>query len=301
LSISSCAISAASAIASITLFVENELHFNTFFKQMTKRASKENAKDRKSSEDMGDDSKPPPQKRKRDETILWIKDDTLPSDSADSAEIKNDSQPDEEEDEYEPDESDFIEYLMDKYVTKNGKERNKNKYNTRSQSKKFSEKIPIELTKKEKDYYMRQPVNRRKELLNLMEKMSSLSITEGEVPHKFKILELPISDYIKSIVIKKISAVDEMGPEAGESYKLRTWIDAFLRIPFGKAIPLPVSIDDGRKKCTEFMIEARKIMDKSIYGMVPAKTQILQILAQLIVNPNSVGNVIALQLSLIHI
>jgi hypothetical protein len=138
---------------------------------MTKRASKENAKDRKSSEDMGDDSKPPPHKRKRDETILWIKDDTLPSDSAESAEIKNDSQPDEEEDEYEPDESDFIEYLMDKYVTKNGKESNKNKYNTRSQSKKFSEKIPIELTKKEKDYYMRQPVNRRKELLNLMEKM----------------------------------------------------------------------------------------------------------------------------------
>jgi ATP-dependent Lon protease len=275
--------------------VENELHFNTFFNQMTKRASKENAKDRKCSEDMDDGSKPPPNKRKRDETILWIKDDTLPSDSAESAEIKNDSQPDEEEEEYETDEPDFIEYLMDKYVTKNAKGNNKNTYNTRSQSKKVYEKIPIELTKKEKDYYMRQPVDRRKELLNLMEKMSSLSITEGDVPHKFKILELPISDYIKSIVIKKISAVDEMGPEAGESYKLRTWIDAFLRIPFGKAIPLPVSIDDGRKKCTEFMIDARKIMDKSIYGMVPAKTQILQILAQLIVNPNSVGNVIALQ------
>ena len=269
---------------------------------MTKRASKENAKDRKCSEDMGDDTKPavpPNTKRRREDTTLWIKDDTLPSDSAESAEPKSESQPDgddeDDDEEYEPDEPDFIEYLMDKYVDKKGKGKYKRNYTTRAQTKKVAESIPIELTKKEKDYYMNQPEKKRKELFQLMEKMSSLAITEGEVPHKFKILELPISDYIKSIVIKKISAVEEMGPEAGESYKLRTWIDAFLRIPFGKAIPLPVSIDDGRKKCTEFMIEARKIMDTSIYGMVPAKTQILQILAQLIVNPNSVGNVIALQ------
>ena len=267
---------------------------------MTKRASKENAKDRKCSEDMGDDTKPPPNKRKRDDTTLWIKDDTLSSDSTDSAEVKVESQPDaddedEDDEEYDPDEPDFIEYLMNKYVDKKDIKKQKRTYTTRAQTKKVAESIPIELTKKEKDYYMNQPEKKRKELFQLMEKMSSLAITEGEVPHKFKILELPISDYIKSIVIKKISAVEEMGSEAGESYKLRTWIDAFLRIPFGKAIPLPVTIDDGRKKCTEFMIEARKIMDTSIYGMVPAKTQILQILAQLIVNPNSVGNVIALQ------
>jgi ATP-dependent Lon protease len=43
------------------------------------------------------------------------------------------------------------------------------------------------------------------------------------------------------------------------------------------------------------MTEARRTMDKHIYGMVPAKTQILQIIAQLVVNPKSVGNVIALQ------
>jgi ATP-dependent Lon protease len=279
-------------------------------KQMTKRSSRENAKDRKCSEDMGD--KPPPKKRKRDDhsKTMWIKDDTLPTSDSSTEDNKpvillnihidktqtseDDDDDDEEYEESEP-EPDFLQYLMDKYVDKNGGD---NRPKTRSQTraeKKDTYNIPNGLTKKEMIYFKSQPETKRKELCMLMERMSSLSLTEGDVPHKFKVLELPISDYVKSTVIKKISAVEEMGPESGESYKLRTWIDAFLRIPFGKIVPLPVRIDDGRAKCTEFMMEARKIMDDSIYGMVPAKTQILQILAQLLVNPNSVGNVIALQ------
>ena len=277
---------------------------------MTKRSSKENAKDRKCSADMDDGSKPPPNKRTRDSTkdTLWINDDTLPTDSSEEAKkptillnihigSKSDEEDEDEDEDYVEEEQngqDFIEYLMDKYVGNKGPT---TRSQTRSQtSKKEPEgRIPISLTKKELAYYKSQPDSKRKELLGLMEKMSSLTLTEGEVPHKFKVLELPISDYVKSTVIKKISAVEEMGPEAGESYKLRTWIDAFLRIPFGKTIPLPVKVEDGRQKCTEFMLEARTTMDKSIYGMVPAKTQIMQILAQLLVNPNSVGNVIALQ------
>jgi ATP-dependent Lon protease len=279
-------------------------------KQMTKRSSKENPKDRKCSEDMGD--KPPPKKRKRDDDskTMWINDDTLPTDSSAEDTTKptillnihiskntpssNEEDDDEEEDEdYEPnDEPDFIQYLMDKYVD------DENRPQTRSQTQKKKEredKVPLTLTKKESAYYKSQPVEKRKELLDIMKRMSSLSMSEGEVPHKFRVLELPVSDYVKSTVIKKISAVEEMGPESGEAYKLRTWIDAFLRVPFGKTVPLPVKIEDGRQKCTDFMLEARSTMDKSIYGMVPAKTQIMQILAQLLVNPNSVGNVIALQ------
>jgi ATP-dependent Lon protease len=99
---------------------------------------------------------------------------------------------------------------------------------------------------------------------------------------------------MKSNVIKKLTAMTEMGPDSGESHKLKTWIDGFLRIPFGKTIPLPITFDDGIEKRTEFMVNARKDMDKAIYGMVPAKTQIIQTIAQLIVNPDSVGNVFSL-------
>jgi ATP-dependent Lon protease len=153
----------------------------------------------------------------------------------------------------------------------------------------------MQLSKSEIEYYNNQSAERKNSLRNLMTKMTALTMSEGDIPHKFRVLELPISDYIKSNVLKKITAVEEMGPDSGESYKLRNWIDAFLKVPFGKVVPLPVTLDHGPIMCNAFMTEARRTMDKHIYGMVPAKTQILQILAQLIVNPKSVGNVIALQ------
>lgn len=295
---------------------------------MTKRSSKESARDRKCSADMLDDSgKPPPAKRGKkdnsggggDKDTLWIKDDTLDTTSSSNEdevtvkpeihiyihaqekestseeyepEEEEEAEEDEEEDDQPP--SDFLEYIMDKYSKKQPGAGPR----TRSQAgpkKAPEEKPPLQLSKAESNYYKNQSPERKCQLMALMKKMTSLSIAEDEVPHKFKVLELPISDYIKSNVIKKISAVEEMGPDSGEAYKLRTWIDAFLRIPFGKIVPLPVSMSDGAIKCRDFMSDARKIMDKSIYGMVPAKTQILQILAQLIVNPSSVGNVIALQ------
>jgi ATP-dependent Lon protease len=261
---------------------------------MTKRASKENPRDRKGSADMVD---PPPQKRKKlsSDDTLWIKDDTLDSSEEERPSITvptSDESYEEEEEEDDDDEdlppSDFVDYLMSKYAVKGP--------TTRSQNKKSaSEKLPMQLTKAEIEYYNKQPQSRQDSLKGLMKKMTEMNIGEGEVPHKFRVLELPVSDYIKSTVIKKIAAVEEMGMENGEAYKLRSWVDAFLRIPFGKIVPLPVTLEHGPLMCNAFMTDARRIMDKHIYGMNPAKTQILQILAQLIVNPKSVGNVIALQ------
>jgi len=282
---------------------------------MVKRAGKECPRNRKGSADMQDDSnKPPPPKKPRITTddTTWVKDDTLESSSSSSSEeqqvpitlnihIHGNIDPDDEEEEEEEEEveddteevNEFVEYLMSKYVPKEDEP----KHRTRSAAKRKEqdEKIPIQLTKKELEYYKTQPKEKQTELFQLMKRMSTLSLTDGDVPPKFKVLELPIPDYVKSNVIKKITAVEEMGSDSGESYKLRSWVDAFLRIPFGKIIPLPVTLADGEIKCTEFMVNARKTMDKSIYGMLPAKMQIMQILAQLIVNPNSVGNVIALQ------
>jgi ATP-dependent Lon protease len=68
-----------------------------------------------------------------------------------------------------------------------------------------------------------------------------------------------------------------------------------MRIPFGNTVPLPVKMDDGPAPCAKFLSETRESLDKAVYGMMPAKTQIMQILAQWIANPGSVGNVIALK------
>jgi ATP-dependent Lon protease len=285
---------------------------------MGKRTQKESPRSNNQPGNTNNDGEPPTKRPKLlsdDGDTQWIKDDTLEqssnsSSSSESAEdvqvpitlnihihgniqVEEGEDEEEEEDDDEEEANEFIEYLMNKYVPK--EEESKHRTRSSVKRKEQDEKIPIQLTKKELEYYKAQPKEKQTELFQLMKRMSSLTLTDGDIPPKFKVLELPIPEYVKSNVIKKITAVEEMGVDSGESYKLRSWIDAFLRIPFGKIIPLPVSIEDGQQKCTQFMMNARKTMDKSIYGMLPAKMQIMQILAQLIVNPNSVGNVIALQ------
>lgn len=159
-------------------------------------------------------------------------------------------------------------------------------------SKKDSLSPHLDLNEDEHDYF--DALSRAKKR-DLNEKMKALSkiVKAGDVPPKFRVLELPIADQVKADVIKKLDILEEM--DCGESYKLQNWVDQFLRIPFGQNIPLPVKMTDGHPKCATFLKNARKTMDDAVYGMAPAKTQIMQVLAQWIANPDSVGNVVALK------
>jgi hypothetical protein len=263
---------------------------------MVKRASRENARDRKCSEDMSDSDKKPKKRSRynlRDKGTVWVDDDTLneeppiilvvPAEDSDSEEEEEEwGGEDEDDEDYDPDEEEgeFIQYLLDKYVSTPS---NKGVFPPEKASKnktKKEEALPIKLNKQEEAYFKSQPAAKRKTLIEMMNRVSSMSLEDGIIPNKFKVLELPISDYVKANVIKKIDILESMGCDGSESYKLRTWIDGFLRIPFGKTVPLPVKFEEGTKRCSSFMVDSRKQMDKSIYGMPQAKTQIMQIMAQ---------------------
>lgn len=270
---------------------------------MAKRKSRENARDRKCSADLSDDGKPLPKKHKKidsDSDTTWVDDDTLQNElpaveqqapiylniHIHEAGAPEESEEEDEEIELTEDDEEPVRYRSSGIFTE-----------TRSRAKKSKKEsgMPLKLTANEQSYYNLLPKNQKKDLLDVMKRISTLVLDDGIIPYKFKILNLPISDYTKSNVIKKIMALSEMPADSGESYKLKTWVDGFLKVPFGKTIPLPVKLEDGISKCTEFITTARKNMNKSVYGMVPAKTQILQTISQWIVNPDSVGNVIALQ------
>ncbi len=85
-----------------------------------------------------------------------------------------------------------------------------------------------------------------------------------------------------------------MEPGSGEFYKIKNWVDTFMRIPFGKNEGLPISIEDGVEKCHDFMENAQKILNEAVYGLNDAKMQIMQMLGQLIINPKSIGTAIAI-------
>ena len=86
----------------------------------------------------------------------------------------------------------------------------------------------------------------------------------------------------------------QMDPAAGEYYKIKQWVEAFMRIPFANTINLPIKMADGQELCQNFMENARDQLDACVYGLQDAKMQILQIVGQLISNPQSVGTAIAI-------
>ena len=164
----------------------------------------------------------------------------------------------------------------------------------KEKEKKDKDEPPIRLSRRESDYFEGLTKQARKGALKKMKVVSDL-LGESEIPYKFRVLDIDMPAKVQCEIIRKVDAMNRMGSENGESQKLRNWIDGVLRIPFGKNVPLPVTIKDGPEKCSLFLKNARAKMDKATYGMVSAKTQILQILAQWISNPTSVGNVIAMR------
>ena len=181
----------------------------------------------------------------------------------------------------------FLGYLMNKYVPRGKPAKPSSKDTT-------SEEPALSLNDEEHEYFDDLPKSKQRKLNKQMKQISSL-LSEGDVPHKFRVLELPVADSVKASVIKKLDTLAEMEDAGADAYKLRTWVDGFLRLPFGQTIPLPVKLDDGAKPCSEFLAATRKTLDTAVYGMQGAKTQIMQVLAQWISNPQSVGNVIALK------
>lgn len=113
-------------------------------------------------------------------------------------------------------------------------------------------------------------------------------------PYRMTLLEADIPIHLKGTALKKINTLKYMEPGSGEYYKIKHWVDNFMRIPFGKYENLPLSINDGVEKCHEFMEMSKKTLDEAVYGLNDAKMQIMQMLGQLISNPGALGTAIAI-------
>ena len=120
-------------------------------------------------------------------------------------------------------------------------------------------------------------------------------IIKIEKPYRLSLLEADIPVLFKGAAMKKVNMMRYMDPGNGEYYKLKNWVDTFMRVPFGKYVSLPINITDGVEKCHDFMETAQKTLDSAVYGLNDAKMQIMQMLGQLITNPKALGTAIAIQ------
>ena len=120
--------------------------------------------------------------------------------------------------------------------------------------------------------------------VSTVEKPYRIHLLESEIPHVFKISAL-----------KKLSMMENMDPSIGEYFKLKNWIDTFMRIPFNKFNNLSFSINDGIEKCNTYMESSIATLDSAVYGLHDAKMQIMQLIGQWIVNPDAIGSAIAIK------
>ena len=119
-------------------------------------------------------------------------------------------------------------------------------------------------------------------------------LTRIEKPYRMTLLESNMPILFKAAAMKKINLLRYMEPGSGEFYKIKNWVDTFMRMPFDKYLSLPISIEDGVDKCHAFMENSQKILNEAVYGLNDAKMQIMQMLGLLITNPRAIGTTIAI-------
>jgi len=134
------------------------------------------------------------------------------------------------------------------------------------------------------------------EQCNIIKELEEVDkITKIEKPYRLTLLESNIPTQYKSSALRKINQLRFMEPGSGEYYKIKNWVDTFMQIPFGVRKDLPITIDNGVESCHEFIENAKSHLDSVVYGLNDAKLQIMQMLGQFIVNPDSIGTAIAIQ------
>ena len=100
-------------------------------------------------------------------------------------------------------------------------------------------------------------INEQKNILTEIEQINK--IISVDKPYRITLLESSIPVEFKASAMKKINMLKYMEPGGGEFYKIKNWIDTFMKIPFGQYKSLPVSRDDGVEKCHGFMENAKNI------------------------------------------
>jgi ATP-dependent Lon protease len=141
-------------------------------------------------------------------------------------------------------------------------------------------------------FYEKLDKNEQKKIIKELREINK--ITRIEKPHRITLLESNIPVQFKGVAMKKINSLRYMEPGSGEFYKIKNWVDTFMRIPFGKNEGLPICIEDGVEKCHAFMENAQKTLNNAVYGLNDAKMQIMQMLGQLLTNPKAIGTAIAI-------
>jgi ATP-dependent Lon protease len=146
----------------------------------------------------------------------------------------------------------------------------------------------------EMDYFKKKLSNKEQhKIMNDLKEINNH--VNVDKPYRLALLESKIPTKYKAIVLQKLNMLRSMDTHDSEYFKLKNWVDLFMRIPFGKYSVLDVNMAHGLDACQGFMENAMKILNECAYGLNDAKMQILQMIGQWIANPSAMGTAIAIK------
>ena len=157
----------------------------------------------------------------------------------------------------------------------------------------FKKMLSVKKLTHELVFFKKMSIDEQKMLIKEYREINKIICIEK--PYRLSLLESPIPILHKSIAMKKINLLRSMDEYCSEYYKIKHWVDTFMRIPFGKYNNLQVTMQDGLESSNHFMENAKRILDSAVYGLNDAKMQIMQMLGQLITNPNAIGCAVAIK------
>ena len=116
-----------------------------------------------------------------------------------------------------------------------------------------------------------------------------------EKPYRLTLLQSNLPANLKAVAFQKLNLLRSMDPIDSEYFKIKNWIDTFMKIPFGVYKSLSIQMSDGIDVCNDYIVNSKKILDDCVYGLDDAKMQIMQLLGQWISNPSALGTAIAIK------
>lgn len=178
------------------------------------------------------------------------------------------------------------------------------KENNRKQTKKnvkqkeknqriFKKMLSVKKLTNELVFFKKLPMVEQKVLIKELREINKIICIEK--PYRLSLLESPIPILHKSIAMKKINLLKSMDEYCSEYYKIKHWVDTFMRIPFGRYNNLEITMKDGVESSNKFMEDAKQTLDTAVYGLNDAKMQIMQLLGQLVTNPDAIGCAVAIK------
>ncbi len=143
------------------------------------------------------------------------------------------------------------------------------------------------------EYYHHLDIEKKEEIFNLTKDIYEYN--GSNKPLRFKVIESHMDMKTKAIALENIDKMSEMDVSTGEHSKMDHWINGLMRIPFGKYNSISVNPESSIQEKREFIQNTYQTLDSAIYGHKEAKTHILQVIGKWMKNPDSGGNVLAIQ------